>query len=98
GGGGGGEGGQQWTVDDPLAGVLAQRLAAADQAPAAAGASAAGGAAGDGGPFATLDRRVDAVLGFEPVFGDLAGHPRLAQRVKHWHRRLHAEGTRGALA
>jgi len=40
---------------------------------------------------------VDAVLGFEPVFGDLAGNARLAGRVRHWHRRLLAEGTRGAL-
>lgn len=83
--GGRGEAAEAWTIDDPLAAALAQRLT-----------EAAGAQAAD--PPAALDRRVDAVLGFEPVFGDLAGHPRLAERVRHWHRRLHAEGTRGALA
>lgn len=95
--GGRGEGGEAWTLDDPLAAGLAQRLAEADRAPAAARGSTAGGAAA-ADPLAALDRRVDAVLGFEPVFGDLAGHPGLCERVRHWHRRLHAEGTRGALA
>jgi fructuronate reductase len=94
--GGRGEGGEAWTIDDPLAAALAQRLAEADRAPAAARGSTADPLATD--PLAVLDRRADAVLGFEPVFGDLAGHPGLAARVKHWHRRLHAEGTRGALA
>ena len=94
--GGRGEGGEAWTIDDPLAAALAQRLAEADRAPAAARGSTADPLATD--PLAVLDRRADAVLGFEPVFGDLAGHPGLVARVKHWHRRLHAEGTRGALA
>jgi len=96
--GGRGEGVEQWTVDDPLAGALALRLAEADRAPKAARASTAAGAPAAADPLAALDRRVDAVLGCEPVFGDLAHHAPLARRVKHWHRRLHAEGTRGALA
>ena len=45
-----------------------------------------------------LHARVDAVLGYEPVFGDLAGHPGLVERVRHWHRRLVLEGTLGTLA
>jgi hypothetical protein len=44
-----------------------------------------------------LDARVEAVLGFAPVFGDLAGNRLLVERVRHWHRRLVAQGSLGAL-
>ena len=74
-----GERGQAWTIDDPLADVLVQRLARASD------------------HRDIRDARVDAILGFEPLFGELAGHAGLRERVRFWHRRLVAGGTQGAL-
>src|SRR5690606_23419004 len=42
------------------------------------------------------DARVDAVIGFEPLFGDLADSAVLRERVRSWHRRLLARGARRA--
>jgi len=39
------------------------------------------------------DARVDAVLGFEPLFGDLSGNAVLRERVRFWHRRLLERGS-----
>ena len=86
-----GERGQQWSIDDPLADVLARRIATAT-----AGTAHAAGAAGTrAGPPAVdpIDARVDAVFGFEPLFEDLTGHAALRERVRFWHRRLVERGS-----
>ncbi|MFP5406233.1 MAG: mannitol dehydrogenase family protein, partial [Gammaproteobacteria bacterium] len=83
--GGQGEHGERWTVDDPLAEPLAKRLAEASP-PARRHAPAPDG----DDPLAA---RAQAVLDFQPVFGDLSGNALLMDRVAHWSRRLALLGT-----
>lgn len=97
--GGLGEHGERWSIEDPLAQVLAQRLTTAgSQVRRAAAdnllASRPGGGLVDARDVDdSLDARVEAVLGFEPVFGDLVGNAALRARVVYWHRRLMLQGT-----
>jgi fructuronate reductase len=84
-----GERGERWAISDPHAQQLSALAAAA-----AGVAGAERDAAVKGFKASTGAARV---LAFEPVFADLAGEPRLLQRIEHWLRRLEVEGTRGAL-
>ena len=57
-------------------------------------ATATAGEAGAGHPTTDpRDARVDAVLGFEPLFGDLTGNAGLRERARFWHRRLREHGS-----
>lgn len=64
------EAGQAYTIDDPLAPLLAQRLQAAD-----------GVATAHADPAAAELARVQCLLGFEAVFGALGQEPDFAQLV-----------------
>jgi fructuronate reductase len=94
--GGRGERGETWPIEDPHAEALARLVA--DVGGLGANVDPVGGRVDPtDARFDPIDARVEAVLGFAPVFGDLAGNRLLAERVRHWHRRLVAQGSLGAL-
>ena len=80
------ESGQAYDIQDPLAGVLAQQLAVADQA-----------SSGVADPAAREQRRIESFCAFAPVFGALGSDVRFVHAVAQHTQSLREHGVMATL-
>lgn len=93
------EAGRGYEIQDPMAGVLAQRLELAEQAAAQATDLAAKPATTAAGPTpAAMLAWAETLTGITPVFGDLGKDPRFVRAVAQAAHALRHQGVAGALA